>query len=196
MKLSRHRRQHRVGTVTFESARSQDGVARLWAANQNALACALGAAHAHDRQVQMTMARIVGQGRISECLADNDATFEVDLFMRSMGFRRQAERQVEELSPETRAFAESYAAGVNHVFDTEGRPLEFRLVGHRPERVRVLAVAPQAGVHVGHEAVEVPPRLLAKRQTLVEEVDQPGLAAPGVAPQVQPAHRRERRGAA
>jgi penicillin amidase len=133
MQLTRHRREQRIGTVTFESARSPDGVARLWAADQNALACSLGAVHAHDRQVQMIMARIVGQGRISECLADNDATFEIDVFMRSMGFRRQAERQVEELSPETRAFAEAYAAGVNQVMDTEGRPLEFRLVGHRPE---------------------------------------------------------------
>ena len=133
MKLTRHRREERIGTVTFESARSPDGVARLWAADRNALACSLGAVHAHDRQVQMIMARIVGQGRISECLADNDTTFEIDVFMRSMGFRRQAERQVEELSPETRAFAEAYAAGVNHVMNAEGRPLELRLVGHRPE---------------------------------------------------------------
>ena len=133
MKLTRHRREQRIGTVKFESARSPEGVARLWARDQNALACSLGAVHAHDRQVQMIMARIVGQGRISECLVDNDTSFEIDIFMRSMGFRRQAERQVAELNADTRLFAEAYAAGVNHIIQTEGRPLELRLVGHRPE---------------------------------------------------------------
>lgn len=133
MKLTRQRRKTTVGSMDFEAARTADGVAELWADDEDALACALGAVHATDRLVQMVMARIVGQGRISECLADDETTFGIDVFMRSMGFRRQTERQVDELNPETRRFAEAYAAGVNHVLESEGRPLEFRLVGHRPE---------------------------------------------------------------
>ena len=133
MRLTRHRSKHRIGDITFEAARTEDGVARLWATDGNSLACALGAVHAHDRRVQMIMARIIGQGRICECLADDDSTIGIDVFMRSMGFRRQAERQVDALNPETRRFAQAYTAGVNHVMESEGRPLEFRLVGHRPE---------------------------------------------------------------
>jgi penicillin amidase len=133
MKLRTQRRTFTVGSIEFDAARTADGVVELWADDDDALACALGAAHAGDRMVQMIMARIVGQGRISECLADNDTTFGIDVFMRQMGFRREAAREVEELTPEARRFAEAYAAGVNHVLESGHRPLEFRLVRYRPE---------------------------------------------------------------
>jgi penicillin amidase len=133
MKLTRTRRRHAVDGFTFDAARNHDGVARLWAADRNALACALGAVHAHDRQVQMVMARIIGRGRISECLSDDDTTFAIDVFMHQMGFARSAEDELGSLSAETRAFAEAYAAGVNHVMRDAGRPMELLLVRHRPE---------------------------------------------------------------
>ena len=133
VKLTHRRRAFNVGSLTFEAARTADGVARLWADDDDALACALGAVHAHDRMVQMVMARIVGQGRLSECLADDDTTFQIDVFMRQMGFRREADREIEKLSTEARVFAEHYAAGVNHVLASMRRPLEFLLVRHSPE---------------------------------------------------------------
>ncbi len=133
MRLDHTRREHRTGAFRFESARSPDGVARLWANNHDSLACGLGAVHAHDRRVQMVMTRIVGRGRICELLADSEETLAVDVFMRGMAFGREAEREVEALSPETLRFAEAYAAGVNFVFDGERRPLELMLVRHRPE---------------------------------------------------------------
>jgi penicillin G amidase len=132
MKLTRQRRKTTVESMEFEAARTADGVAELWADDDDALACALGAAHAADRLVQMVMARIIGQGRISQCLADNETTFAIDLFMRQMGFRREADREVSDLDPETRRFAEAYAAGVNHVIANQRRPLEFLLVGLQP----------------------------------------------------------------
>lgn len=133
MKLNHRREKHTIGSTVFEAARTDDGVARLWADDDDDLACALGAAHAHDRLVQMLMARIVGRGRIAECLADDATTFAIDVFMRQMGFGRQADREVEALTPEARRFADAYAAGVNHVLVNEARPLEFRLVRYRPE---------------------------------------------------------------
>jgi len=132
MKLTHQRRKITIGAVEFEASRTADGVAELWADDDDALACALGAAHATDRLVQMVMARIVGQGRISECLADDETTFAIDLFMRQMGFRREADREVADLDPEARRFAEAYATGVNHVIANRRRPVEFVLVGHRP----------------------------------------------------------------
>jgi penicillin amidase len=133
MKLTQRRRKCTVGSIEFEIARTADGVAELWADDDDALACALGAAHATDRLVQMVMARIVGQGRISECLADDETTFAIDLFIRQMGFRREADREVEKLRPEARRFADAYAAGVNHVIAGQRRPLEFTLVKHTPD---------------------------------------------------------------
>jgi len=133
MKINRHKQSHTVGSFEFSAARTADGVAELWADTDDALACALGAAHAHDRCVQMVMARIVGQGRISECLADDETTFAIDLFMRQMGFRREADREVDQLDPGARRFADAYAAGVNHVLATRRRPLELVLVKHHPD---------------------------------------------------------------
>ncbi len=133
MKITCHRQSHTIGSREFSAARTADGVAELWADTDDALACALGAAHAADRLVQMVMARIVGQGRISECLSDNETTFAIDLFMRRMGFRREADREVEQLTPDARRFADAYSAGVNHVIATRRRPLELVLVKHHPD---------------------------------------------------------------
>jgi len=132
MKLTHQRRKTTVGSMEFEVARTVDGVAELWADDDDDLACALGAAHATDRLVQMVMARIVGQGRITECLADDETNFAIDLFMRQMGFRCEADREVADLDPQARRFAEAYAAGVNHVIANRRRPVEFVLVGHKP----------------------------------------------------------------
>jgi len=133
MKLDHTRREHRTGSFRFASARTPDGVARLWADDHDSLAYGLGAVHAHDRRVQMVMARIIGQGRICELLADSEETLAVDIFMRGMAFGREADREVKVLSPETRRFAEAYVAGVNFVFESEHRPLELILVRHHPE---------------------------------------------------------------
>ncbi|MEE4270669.1 MAG: penicillin acylase family protein [Thermoanaerobaculales bacterium] len=137
MKLDTQPRAQRIGKHQVEVRRGPEGVARIAATGTDGLACALGAVHAHDRQVQMIMTRIIGQGRICELLADSESTFAIDVFMRSMAFACEAEREVEALSPEARRFAEAYAAGVNHVLADESRPLELRLVRHRPEPWRV-----------------------------------------------------------
>ena len=133
MKLTRQRQSHTVGSYEFTAARTADGVAELRADDENALACALGAVHATDRLVQMVMARIVGQGRIAECLADDETTLAIDLFMRQMGFCREAARELDRLDDDTRRFADAYAAGVNHALATSRRPLELVLVKHTPD---------------------------------------------------------------
>jgi hypothetical protein len=43
-----------------------------------------------------------------------------------------------------------------------------KVVCHQGQRVGVRAVCSQFGMHVGHEAMEVPARLLLERQALVE----------------------------
>jgi len=133
MKLGAQRQRCTIGSFRFEAARTPDGVVEIWADDEDALACGLGAAHAADRTVQMVMARIVGRGRIAECLADTGETFAIDLVMRQMGLARSAAIEADRLDPATLRFAEAYAAGVNHVFATGRRPFELILARHRPE---------------------------------------------------------------
>jgi len=132
MKLGTRRRPRTIDSFRFDAARTANGVVELWADDEDALACGLGVAHATDRLVQMVMARIVGQGRIAECLADTDETFAIDVVMRQMGFARSAAIEAGRLDPDTLRFAEAYAVGVNHVFTTSRRPLELVLARLTP----------------------------------------------------------------
>ena len=133
MRIDFRRRQVEIGGSRIAHQRTRDGVVQLWADDDLGLARGLGLAHAHDRLVQMEMVRLVGQGRLCECLADREETLAIDVFMRDLGLARAAEAECRELSPAARAFGEAYAEGVNHVLETERRPLELLLVRHRPQ---------------------------------------------------------------
>jgi penicillin amidase len=106
---------------------------RLWAGDDIGLACGLGFAHAHDRMVQMMLVRLVGQGRLCECLKSDDTTLEIDIFMREMGLRRDAEADTSNLCAEALRLCEAYANGINHYLAHHMRPFELALVRYRPE---------------------------------------------------------------
>src|SRR6185436_5614226 len=93
----------------------------------------LGFFHAHDRLVQMMLVRLVGQGRLCECLSDDDEALAIDIFMRQMGLAQMARDEVARLSPAARDFGQAYADGVNDYVRQHNRPLELLLVGYRPE---------------------------------------------------------------
>ncbi len=126
-------RSFSVGEVQFRLARTQDGVMQLWAADDLGLATALGFAHAWDRCVQLCMMRLIGEGRLSECLKANDETLAIDTFMRRQGFAQTAQSEVAGLSATARAHAEAYVAGVNAGLKRRGRPWELALAGYKPE---------------------------------------------------------------
>lgn len=117
---------------TVRLGRTTHGVAALWADDDAGLAAALGLAHVHDRLAQMEVVRLVGQGRLCECLHDDAANLEIDVFMRRMGFAAEADADVARLTPEARALAGAYCEGVNQGLRTRGRPLPLRLARHRP----------------------------------------------------------------
>jgi penicillin amidase len=133
LRITSKRRQVSIDGTRVEMARTPDGVVELWAEDDVALACGLGYAHAHDRTVQIMLVRLAGQGRLSECLQSDEETLAIDIFARGMGLRRDAERDVANLTPETLRVAEAYASGVNHYLERHRRPLELVLVGYRPE---------------------------------------------------------------
>jgi len=122
-----------ISGAQIQLSRTPDGVMRLRADDDLDLARGLGFAHAHDRMVQMMLVRLAGQGRLSECLISDDDTLAIDVFMRGMGLRREAEKEVGGLGADARLLAEAYAEGVNFYLANKRRPLELALVRYRPE---------------------------------------------------------------
>jgi penicillin amidase len=113
--------------------RTTGGVVALWADDDLGLAAAQGFAHAHDRLVQMELVRLVAQGRLCECLLDDAANLEIDVFMRRLGLAAAVDADAERLTPAARALLDAYCAGVNQALGTRRRPLELTLARHRPE---------------------------------------------------------------
>ncbi|MBN1177729.1 MAG: penicillin acylase family protein [Anaerolineae bacterium] len=105
------------------------GIPHIYASTTHDLFFAQGYVHAQDRFWQMEFWRRIGSGRLSEVLGE--AALERDRFIRTVGWHRTAEAEVDLLSPEARAVLEAYAAGVNAYIDSHrGRlGLEFTLLG-------------------------------------------------------------------
>jgi penicillin G amidase len=91
---------------------------------------ALGFVHAQDRLWQMEFQRRLGAGRLAEILGA--AALPSDRFMRTLGLYRQAEASLAHLAPDTVAWLEAYAAGVNAYLATRTGPLppEFLILRH------------------------------------------------------------------
>lgn len=113
--------------------RDARGLVTIRAANDQDAYFALGYAHAQDRFWQMEMTRRIGAGRLSELMGSS--TLGLDRYIRTLGFYRLAEAQLEHLSPEVRTAIDAYVAGVNAWIETRDRPLppEFQLLLHDPE---------------------------------------------------------------
>ena len=116
-----------------EVLRDDDGVATIRAESESDALIALGYLHAQDRLWQMDFTRRIGAGRLSEVVGE--ATVRTDSLMRTLGLYRVAEANLEQLTPQTRAALEAYAAGVNAFIEGhEGPwPPEFYLLRYRPE---------------------------------------------------------------
>ncbi len=91
--------------------RDDHGIPQLYGDSLPDLMRAQGFVHAQERFWEMDVRRHVTAGRLSELFGE--ATVETDKFVRTMGWREVAEREVPLLSPETRNAFEAYADGVN-----------------------------------------------------------------------------------
>ncbi|MGA2793443.1 MAG: penicillin acylase family protein, partial [Roseiarcus sp.] len=113
--------------------RDAHGVPHIFAPSMNDAARALGYIHASERLYQMEIQRRAGQGRLAE-IAGADL-IGVDRFIRTLGFNRLAESSFAALRPETQAYLQAYADGVNAFLAThKGRlPPEFLILGDDPE---------------------------------------------------------------
>ncbi len=77
------------------------GIPSVYASTSHDLFFGQGYVHAQDRFWEMDFRRHVTAGRLSEMFGDT--TLDTDEFVRTMGWRRIAEQEVELLSPDTRA---------------------------------------------------------------------------------------------
>jgi len=133
MKLTSDFHAQHIAGSTVHVRRTTGGVVEIHGRNQVDLQRGLGFWHAHDRLVQMLLVRLVGQGRLCECLKDDGESLAIDTFMRHIGMARTARDEVERLSPVAREFGQAYADGINAYLHHHRLPMEFRLVGYRPE---------------------------------------------------------------
>lgn len=110
--------------------RDEKGMAFIYAVNLEDVWMAQGFVTAQDRLFQMELIRLLASGRISE-LAGAE-TRELDARMRTIGFRRNAEKHARLLNEKARLFLQNYVDGVNAFLRTRPQDvhLEFGLAGH------------------------------------------------------------------
>ncbi|MFL7890773.1 MAG: penicillin acylase family protein [Anaerolineales bacterium] len=91
--------------------RDSYGVPQIYASSPHDLFFTQGYVHAQDRFWQMDFWRHLGSGRLSELLGES--LLETDQFLRTLGFARVAQQELETFDPTSMAILESYSAGVN-----------------------------------------------------------------------------------
>jgi penicillin amidase len=110
--------------------RDDKGVPQVYADNAEDLFFAQGYVQAQDRFFEMDFRRHVTSGRLSEWFGSD--TLETDEFVRTLGWRRVAERELALLDPDTRRYLDAFSNGVNaYLADHSGAQLslEYAVLG-------------------------------------------------------------------
>jgi acyl-homoserine lactone acylase PvdQ len=109
-----------------EIRRDRWGVPFISAESKHDLWFGQGYCHGQDRLWQLELYRRTAAGRISEIAGRT--TLPTDRLMRTIGFRRIAEREEAELEPELRAELDALCAGVNAAAVARPLPFEFQVL--------------------------------------------------------------------
>ncbi|MFE7651248.1 penicillin acylase family protein, partial [Streptomyces phaeoluteigriseus] len=91
--------------------RDASGIPTITADSSEDLFFAQGFVHAQDRFFEMDFRRHVTSGRVAELFGASQAG--TDAFLRTLGWRKVAEAEVEAMDDTTRGYYEAYADGVN-----------------------------------------------------------------------------------
>jgi penicillin G amidase len=115
---------HRSATVV----RDKFGVPHVTASSEHDAYFMMGYLQAEDRFFQMDTLRRQGSGKLSELLGagQQDSVLSTDLFIRTVGMRRSAERSLSAYSPEAAGLIQAYADGVNAWLDNNSLPPEYQ----------------------------------------------------------------------
>ncbi|MEO1665368.1 MAG: penicillin acylase family protein [Chloroflexota bacterium] len=98
---------------TVEVVRDARGVPHIYATNTHDLLFAQGYTQAQDRWWQMEFSRHTGHGRLSELVGLNEEIRGVDTFIRTVGWTRSAQRDIDAMDDETLSYLQAFADGVN-----------------------------------------------------------------------------------
>ena len=102
--------------------RDQYGIPHIYAESQRDLFFAQGYVHAQDRFWQMDFWRHIGSARLSEIFGESQ--LETDQFLRTLGWARVVESELQLLDHGSLSILESYADGVNaYLADHQGGDL-------------------------------------------------------------------------
>ncbi|WP_414578461.1 penicillin acylase family protein [Anabaena sp. CCY 9402-a] len=91
--------------------RDQWGVPHIYAANSHDLFMAQGYIHAQDRFWQMDFWRHIGSGRLAEMFGASQ--LDTDKYLRTLGWARVAQQELQQMDAEMKANLVAYADGVN-----------------------------------------------------------------------------------
>lgn len=119
-----------------EIIRDKWGVPHIYAQNHLDLLFAQGFVHAQDRLWQMEFWRRIVSGRLSEILGSRSVA--MDRWVRTLGFRRLAEKEIRQCDPLLLPELEAYVAGVNVVIAQGRFPVEFSILRFDPEPWQVV----------------------------------------------------------
>ncbi|MBO8188423.1 penicillin acylase family protein [Streptomyces spirodelae] len=98
-------------TAPVSVQRDSSGIPQIYADNSKDLFLAQGYVQAQDRFWEMDVRRHMTAGRLSEMFGDEQV--QTDAFLRTLGWRRVAQKEYEQLPAETKDLLKSYSAGVN-----------------------------------------------------------------------------------
>jgi penicillin G amidase len=107
-----------TGTLTVaglhdpvDVVRDASGIIHVTAEDRHDLFVAQGYVHAQERMWQMELSRRIGAGRLSELFGRS--TLDKDRYIRTLGWRVAAQRDLAAMSPDSVAVLEAYSEGVN-----------------------------------------------------------------------------------
>ena len=95
--------------------RDDMGIPHIYASNMHDLFLAQGYIHAQDRFWQMDFWRHIGAGELTEMFGKSQ--LDTDIFLKTLGWKRNAEQEVASLQPESVEILNAYADGVNAWMD-------------------------------------------------------------------------------
>ncbi|HUV08379.1 MAG TPA: penicillin acylase family protein [Spirochaetia bacterium] len=123
---------------SVEIVRDNNGIPHIYAQSEHDLYFGQGVVHAQDRFWQMELWRRIGAGRLSEYFGKS--VLGTDIYLRTMGFARIAEKEYARLDTQTRKALDAYVAGVNAYIEKR-QPfqlsLEFTLLGLQGVKIKI-----------------------------------------------------------
>ncbi len=116
---------------TLRIERDRHGVPHIIARSEADLYRGLGYCHGSDRALQMSLVRVLAEGRAAEHLAATEEMVASDIFFRRLGLAVDAEAEAAKLSGRDRDLAQAYCEGVNCALERR-LPWELRILRYTP----------------------------------------------------------------